>query len=184
MMVRARRARLPGLPGISPAPLRRARRAGIPPRACAPGAPGCARAAEPPVMHLRRPSRPMAPPAQTSSNGTNRRQVSSPSAIARAMMSPAIAVVLSPCPPNPLASQMRGDSSPICGMRCSGLPSTPLQMCSTSTGPSCGKTCARSALKPAREAARVAPPRSSPAPTTSDGRRRRSGSGCWRDRCR
>ena len=31
-----------------------------------------------------------------------------------------------------------GESSPICGMRCSGLPSTPVQACSTSTSPSCG----------------------------------------------
>ena len=37
-----------------------------------------------------------------------------------------------------LASHRPGESSPICGMRCSALPSTPDQACSTSTSPSWG----------------------------------------------
>src|SRR5438128_1318279 len=78
------------------------------------------------------------PLAQTRSNGRNSRQVSSPSTIARAITLPAIAVVLSPWPPKPLMSHSRGASSPICGMRCSVLPRTPVQRCSRSTSPSCG----------------------------------------------
>ena len=73
----------------------------------------------PPGRRGRRPT-----PARTARTA---RQVSSPSAMPRAMISPAIAVVLSPCPPNPLASQTPGDNSPICGMRCTVLPSVPVQ---------------------------------------------------------
>ena len=43
-----------------------------------------------------------------------------------------------PWPPKPEASQMRGDNSPSCGIRCNELPSRPDQMCSISMPPSCG----------------------------------------------
>ena len=62
---------------------------------------------EPPVVDLHGGAADR-PPAQTSSKGANSRQVSSPSMIARAMMLPAIAVVLRPWPPKPLASQSAG----------------------------------------------------------------------------
>src|SRR5664280_415565 len=43
----------------------------------------------------------------------------------RAISSPPIAVVLSPCPPKPLATHTPLSISPICGMRWSARPSVP-----------------------------------------------------------
>ena len=51
---------------------------------------------------------------------------------------PPIAVVFSPWPPKPLRSHSPGETSPICGIRCTVLPSIPVQTYSAVTPGSCG----------------------------------------------
>ena len=70
------------------------------------------------------------------------------STMPRAISSPAIAVVLSPCPPKPLATHTPRSISPICGMRWMARPSVPRHRCAISTLPSSGKLRRMSAASP------------------------------------
>src|SRR5438874_1916439 len=85
-------------------------------------------------------TRPVGPPAQTSSNGENSRQRSSPHKMLRAINCPAIAEVFKPWRPKPLATHNPRRNWPICGMPCTVSPTAPPQVSAISTGPSFGNT--------------------------------------------
>src|ERR1700738_4956845 len=105
------------------------------------------RANAPAAAALPRPHRPMAcpairpvvPPAQTSSNGENSRQRSSPHRMLRAINCPAIALVLRPWRPKPLATHKPRRNWPICGMPCTVCPIAPPQTSAISIFPRLGK---------------------------------------------
>src|ERR1700722_16970208 len=93
-----------------------------------------------PQIPIRCPAtRPVEPPAQTSSNGENSRQRSSPHRMLRAINCPAIADVFIPCRPKPLVTHRPRRNWPICGMPCTVCPTAPPQTSDISTRPSCGK---------------------------------------------
>ena len=101
-----RGCRASGAPALPPAQAASSRPGGGgPPRvARLPCGEALAGAAIPPVVHLRDGAAD-APPAHTSSNGRNAARCRRPRRWRARCISPAIAVVLSPCPPKPLASQ-------------------------------------------------------------------------------
>ena len=88
-----------------------------------------------------------APPAQTSSNGENSRQRSSPHRMLRAISCPAIAEVFSPWRPKPLATHSPLRSWPICGMPCTVTPTAPPNTSEIATLPSRGKDGGDAALQ-------------------------------------
>ena len=103
-------------------------------------------------------TRPVGPPAQTSSNGENSRQRSSPHRMLRAINCPAIAEVFRPWRPKPLATHRPLRNWPICGMPCTVCPTAPPQTSAISTLPSCGKIVRmRRAMAPANRCGRACP---------------------------
>ena len=128
---------------------------------------------------VRRPGR-SAPPAQTSSNGENSRQRSSPHRMLRAISCPAIAVVFSPWRPKPLATHNPGPQLADLRHAVHGLPDRAAPGFGYLDLAELGERSCESGVQWRAQSAAAAPPRWFPDWPTSAGRHRRSGN----DRCR